>query len=237
MKTILFTILFCALSLLASSQIFTLTPKNVLGSGANTSSKDLICNIKNNSLNGVDSFFKWTVLANDLPTAWDISFCDPSNCYPASQVTAGNMHVCQINKGGTGQMKATYSFNNVGGSSNIKVHLESYRRNATNTADTVTYSDTVTFVVNAWMTGVNQVNRSNEINFYPNPVKDQLNFKYASNGSITIDIYNIIGVKVKSFTHDGNATLVNISDLQNGVYFLRVKDGGNSYSKQFVKSE
>jgi hypothetical protein len=237
MKNILLIILFSVLSFGASSQIFIPTPRNATSSGLNNASVDLIITIKNNSSNIADSMFKWTVLSNNVPVTWDFGFCDPNNCYPASEAVLGKNHVCQINKGANGQMKASYSYNNSGGTSFTKIVLQSFRRNATNTADSITFSDTISFNASAWMTGVNQVNRSSEIDFYPNPVKDQLNFKYASNSSITVDIYNIIGVKVKSFTHDGNTTLVNTNDLQNGVYFLRVKDGANSFSKQFVKSE
>jgi hypothetical protein len=61
--------------------------------------------------------------------------------------------------------------------------------------------------------------------------------KYTTREPIQINIYNILGVKVKTITHSGNETEINIGDLQNGIYFIRFKDGNQTISKSFTKSE
>jgi hypothetical protein len=61
--------------------------------------------------------------------------------------------------------------------------------------------------------------------------------KFHSRENINIDIYNVLGSKVKSFTHSGLESEINISELQNGLYFIRFKDGSQIISKPFTKSE
>jgi hypothetical protein len=67
---------------------------------------------------------------------------------------------------------------------------------------------------------------------YPNPVRDRLVIKSNTREQISIDIYNVLGSKVKTFNHNGMETEVNMSDLQNGIYFLRYKNG-NQMAKYF----
>jgi hypothetical protein len=225
MKKLYTLVVFCVAAVFVSAQSFTLTPKISSSSVSSNGSRDMICNIKNNTVSDADNQFTWTILKYIAPGSWDMSFCDPDNCYAGINVTMSKQFT--INRGMTGQIKASYTFNNVGGIDTMKVLIKSVA-NPSNT-------DTITFVVNAWMTGVNEIGSSKDISFYPNPVKDQLTVKYSTNSPVVVDIYNIIGVKVKSFTHDGASSTVNVSDLQNGVYFIRIK--GTSYSKSFTKSE
>jgi hypothetical protein len=75
------------------------------------------------------------------------------------------------------------------------------------------------------------------INVYPNPAKDNIVLKYNTKDPIQIDIYNVLGLRVKSAVHNTNESNIDISDLQNGVYFLRFKDDGRTISKSFTKAE
>ncbi len=227
MKNILFTFLICANVISLFAQDFSLAPKLITGSTSNTGSNDMICQITNNSTDASDSMYSWNVIKYNPPTAWALTFCDPDNCYGAMNL--GLTQNFKLKKSMSGQLKATYTFNNTGGRDTMKMIVQSLKKS--------TNKDTITFVVNAWMTGINEVSRASDINCYPNPVNDILYFKYPVNGSLNIDIYNILGTKVKSFIHDGKTTQVNVSDLNNGVYFVRFKDGANVYSKTFSKSE
>jgi hypothetical protein len=64
--------------------------------------------------------------------------------------------------------------------------------------------------------------KSQSMVLYPNPVKDVLNVKNASNVEITIT--NMDGRVVRSAK---NVSHVNVSDLSNGLYSVTVKDGNN----------
>lgn len=117
----------------------------------------------------------------------------------------------------------------VSGSGVIRVVIKSI----TNPANT----DTLSMVANSWVTGVNEVNKVKEVACFPNPVKDMLTVKFPVRDHVVIEIYNILGSRVKSFVHDSFTSTVNTSDLQNGVYFIRFKEGNNVYSRSFTKSE
>ena len=61
---------------------------------------------------------------------------------------------------------------------------------------------------------------------YPNPFKDKLTIKY--NGIQSIDLFNIIGDKVRSYELNAaeNKTELDLSDLSAGVYFIRTYNEG-----------
>jgi hypothetical protein len=68
-------------------------------------------------------------------------------------------------------------------------------------------------------------------------VKDRLTIKYNARETVNIEIYNVLGTKVKSIAHSGLESDVNVGDLQNGIYFIRYKNGNQMVSKPFTKSE
>lgn len=73
---------------------------------------------------------------------------------------------------------------------------------------------------------------------YPNPFKDKVTLKY--NGVESIDLYNIVGEKVKTFELPSteNKTEIDLSDLSAGVYFIRTfKEGIVLETKKIVKAK
>lgn len=68
---------------------------------------------------------------------------------------------------------------------------------------------------------------------YPNPVTNGIvNINTAFNGSVQVEIYNLLGKQVIS-AELTNGTL-NISDLQSGVYLMKVEQNGNSATKKLI---
>lgn len=73
---------------------------------------------------------------------------------------------------------------------------------------------------------------------YPNPFKDKFTLKYGAVESI--DLFNVIGEKVKSFDLPKNETKteIDLSDLNTGVYFIRTyKEGVIVETKKIVKTK
>lgn len=73
-------------------------------------------------------------------------------------------------------------------------------------------------------------------NIFPNPASD--NIKISANQEITeVNIYNILGVSVynEQFTMNNLQLDVNISDFNNGVYFVKVKSLNGETVKRFIK--
>lgn len=72
----------------------------------------------------------------------------------------------------------------------------------------------------------------NKITVYPNPVKDILNIITDSEVS-KVEIFSLDGKKVK----EANQKKVNVSNLTNGVYILKITDSMNStYTQKIIKN-
>lgn len=65
---------------------------------------------------------------------------------------------------------------------------------------------------------------------YPNPSTDYINIDCSSLESVSV--YDILG---KELIKD-SSNRINVSSLLNGVYFIKVSDGINSSTKQFIKN-
>ena len=81
-----------------------------------------------------------------------------------------------------------------------------------------------------------------EVNTFPNPANNLLNISYELDraSSITIEIYNLLGVKVIS--HKNNSFMeagefsekIDLSKLSNGIYFLKINNVNNKRTLKFT---
>lgn len=222
-----FLALLIAPSLFAQSVSF--SPKVSKGQGPSTFFQlDAKSNFTNNT---TDSVFEWEVIEiSSTRTEWEFGLCDPGNCIV--DLSVGSKAEFILAPGKTGEFKGDFVINDKSGSGSGKVvcYVKS----------NPSIRDTVEFILNAWVTSVKEtvaVNR--EMSLFPNPAKDRLVIKYQSNSRepISIDVYNVLGSKVKTINHTGLESEINISDLQKGIYFIRYKEGSKTISKSFSKSE
>jgi len=72
-----------------------------------------------------------------------------------------------------------------------------------------------------WPLAIAQKQAVNELRVYPNPAANQINIDM--DGAASLEIYNVIGAKVATKSLNGLST-VDISNLLNGVYILKVTD-------------
>lgn len=82
-------------------------------------------------------------------------------------------------------------------------------------------------------TNIVKINYDGKLKIYPNPVDNILNIE-ADEIIEEIGIYNIVGVRI--FNEKSNVDNVDVSDLNNGVYFIRIKTEDNEVVKQFIKT-
>ena len=76
----------------------------------------------------------------------------------------------------------------------------------------------------------------NNVVFYPNPVKDFMTVRFPRKGNFTVTIYNIIGDKVMTKSiMDDNEMHLDVSELQNGLYFISYTYDGKVLTKRFSK--
>ncbi|MBQ9254524.1 MAG: T9SS type A sorting domain-containing protein [Bacteroidales bacterium] len=95
------------------------------------------------------------------------------------------------------------------------------------------YQSTPNTLIRAGQTtdlGLSEQN-ANTLSVYPNPAKDVLNIN--ADNIQSVSIFNAMGQKVyNSANSDGN---INISNLENGVYFLNVLSNGVVLKQRFIK--
>jgi len=79
-------------------------------------------------------------------------------------------------------------------------------------------------------TGVKNVKPESSISVFPNPVTDMLSVKGVKKDAI-IYLYNMNGALLQTVTSQENATNINVSSLQQGIYLLRI----NNMIIKFIK--
>ncbi|HFS67360.1 MAG TPA: T9SS type A sorting domain-containing protein [Flavobacteriia bacterium] len=73
-------------------------------------------------------------------------------------------------------------------------------------------------------------------NVYPNPAKDQIFISTTNGNSKTIELFSVIGKRVYANKTTANSAVVNVSNLNAGLYILKVSDGtATSIEKVVVK--
>jgi hypothetical protein len=77
---------------------------------------------------------------------------------------------------------------------------------------------------------------NNAVNIFQNPANTQITVDYKSRSkNVTLEIYNITGQKIKSFVNFNSQQTINVSDFPDGLYLLKINDGGNSFNQRFIK--
>lgn len=72
---------------------------------------------------------------------------------------------------------------------------------------------------------------------YPNPVAgDVLNFNFSTEGKFGVCIYNLLGKKIYDKTFNGSEVHLNISQLQSGVYLVKIINGNRTEIKKLIRS-
>ena len=93
-------------------------------------------------------------------------------------------------------------------------------------------SETLTFYPGT--EGVNETAQQ-VLSLYPNPTKGMLNLSANLEGRTEVKILDMNGRTVKHFATNGlNETCINVSDLQSGVYFIRVSNETTTAIGKFV---
>lgn len=74
----------------------------------------------------------------------------------------------------------------------------------------------------------------NNFNLYPNPVQNELFIESNFEGTQKFEIFNIVGQIIYSYVVDKKA-VVNMTNLPNGVYLIKLNTGKSTIVKKFVK--
>jgi hypothetical protein len=82
--------------------------------------------------------------------------------------------------------------------------------------------------------GFNEI-ASNSIRIYPNPANDRL---YIETQTLTIEIYDVYGRRqnLKNSETQKLRNSIDISELNSGVYFVKIKNEDGEVVKRFIKN-
>lgn len=78
------------------------------------------------------------------------------------------------------------------------------------------------------------ITKANDIvsKIYPNPTNDKLTIDLKSNETATIRLYNILGQEVKTTVSSEMQTILNVSDLNAGLYIVKIEQKGKYFTSK-----
>jgi hypothetical protein len=82
--------------------------------------------------------------------------------------------------------------------------------------------------------GINENSFKNKIILYPNPAKDKLNLKWNGLNDISVTIYNSIGQELSTILLPKQNEIIDITGLQDGLYFLKIIDGNKTEINKII---
>jgi PKD repeat protein len=77
--------------------------------------------------------------------------------------------------------------------------------------------------------------QSTEMKVYPNPANNRISVSITGYDNAQLMIYDVAGNQIRNITMDRSLVELDISDLQNGMYFMIINDGQEVISKRFIK--
>jgi PKD repeat protein len=83
-------------------------------------------------------------------------------------------------------------------------------------------------------TGINEISKSGLLKVYPNPAKDKLIVSVSNNGTSIITISDVLGKAVKQIKTSELQTEINVSDLQDGIYFIQLTQDNENYVEKVI---
>ena len=168
-----------------------------------------------------DQTYVITVIDINLPHHDSTNFevCIPGMCVPVDTIQqVGNEFVVSDYE----TIDVNYITYGYSGDASITIKATN-RNNSNDTAilsfDTQLYAGIKDRIIN-----------NSQIKIFPNPATDILNISISDNSEKTIQVVDMTGKTLKQ-TKANNFNIINISDLERGVYFIKA---GNNYSK-FIK--
>jgi len=100
----------------------------------------------------------------------------------------------------------------------------------------INLTNTIYYIIEKNNTEINEKDKINEIELYPNPAKDFIQLKNINAIDANIQIINIDGKIINEVLFSElSKGIVNVNNLPQGVYFVKVNDGKSPLVSKFVK--
>jgi hypothetical protein len=83
---------------------------------------------------------------------------------------------------------------------------------------------------------VSEINNLLNIKLFPNPVNDKLNIQFPLGlGEIKGTIYSLTGQKIQAFIQNSLKKTIEIYNLSDGIYFLKLETEKGTYTHKIIK--
>lgn len=228
----IFTLLFIVSSFYLEAQTVSFTTNDSLHlediattSGASFEHKTYV---QNDVISSVEVL--WEIDSAYYPSAWESSMCDNEICVDIA-VQDNNVFTL-ASSGETGELKMGYLPNSTSGDAYVRVRVK-----ADGTTDAYIYMIYTASITVDISSGISTIDASS-MRIFPNPVMNNINVNFDDNLDVTsASIYNVIGKKVKTVSLTSNQNSINTSNLENGMYIIKIhtKDNSVFHTQTFVK--
>jgi len=104
-----------------------------------------------------------------------------------------------------------------------------------NTASGQCDGNYIRLVNDTLFTGLNEINKLNQIHLYPNPATDKIVIDFAERQNLSLNIYNIVGELMLQKELDKNKNEIDISTLSTGLYIIKVTGAEWTVWKKLIK--
>ncbi len=185
---------------------------------------ELVVHAHMKNISATDSFVHWKRIENNLQSGWESAICDQVTCYAATVDSSAVV----LHQGDSSILDLHFYLNNTAGTGHVKVMVWA--------GNDMANADTAEFTATTWAVNVAKVSNDKEVKIYPNPAGSSLNLDFNTTGTVKVEIFDVLGKKLKSFSHNGESSTYNIGDLPNGLYVIRITENGKVYSRSFRKA-
>lgn len=166
--------------------------------------------VQNNTGNAIN--LKWQRISNSLESGWQSLICDNETCWGPNT----NTNTVPLNPGQSSTMDCHFKPLGIPGTGTVTLRVWAV-------SDSAATAITMSYQCNAYIVGISDPFPKGTLRMYPNPARDYMNVSFSSYDKIkNIEIYDIIGAKVASYTIPSNTETyyINTQDLKEGMYFM-----------------
>lgn len=118
----------------------------------------------------------------------------------------------------------------------VLTSLEDYNQDGNPANDDTNSNGMPDYLEFAVALGLEANTMNNSINLYPNPTSDILNIDNKTNEIIlNVSVYSISGALIKEVKSTSTIESISVSDLQTGMYFVKLNSNGNVKNYKFIK--
>lgn len=211
------TILMMLISISYYGQTYTVSPSNTVTTNIPLNTF-LIIPIDQINTGSSPIILKWEFVSDNMNPAWDLSICDFAHCYPGLPLS-GTMDTVPV--GGKGFIDLNIDTYTTSGTGYVKyyVYQDGFYANG----------DTITFIVNVGVNGINEMSSTDFI-IYPNPADKfaSINISNFNSDENKVKIINTLGQVVYDNAIVEQTAKIDVSTFANGIYFIELSDKNNN---------